>query len=190
MCTPLVTWPIGTSSTALSGHRSRHIPRATSPCRRLTPFAARLVRSANWLTPNGSVSSSGRVRPSRITSAGSASMSRVTPASASSTWSAGYVSLPAGTGVCVVKIVFVRAAASPSASGPPCARAASSEMNDAWPSLRCRRPGSIPIASSARTPPTPSSTYWARRASGSPMYSREAIQRAARSFSGRSVSSR
>ena len=48
----------------------------------------------------------------------------------------------------------------------------------------------IERAASARVPPTPSSTYCASRASGSPMYSREVIQRAARSFSGRSVSSR
>ena len=37
-----------------SGQRSFHMPRATSPWRRLTPLAARLVRSANWLMPNGS----------------------------------------------------------------------------------------------------------------------------------------
>ena len=119
------------------------MPRATSPWRRLTPFAARLVRSANWLTPNGSPASSGRVRPSRMISSGSTPSAPVIPASASTTWSAGYVSLPAGTGVCVVKIVFVRAAAMPSASVPPWARAASSEMNAAWPSLRCSSPGSI-----------------------------------------------
>ena len=50
--------------------------------------------------------------------------------------------------------------------------------------------GSIPIASSARTPPMPSSMYWARRVSSSPMYRRLVIQRAAWEFSGRSASSR
>ena len=50
--------------------------------------------------------------------------------------------------------------------------------------------GSIPIASSARTPPIPSSMYWARRVSSSPMYRRLVIQRAAWEFSGRSASSR
>ena len=62
---------------------------------------------------------------------------RSRPLSASSTWSAGYVSLPAGTGVCVVKI-------GPSRDGVESrrrarrrwARAASSDMNAAWPSLR------------------------------------------------------
>ena len=103
----------------------------------------------------------------------------MTPASASTTCAAGYVSLPAGTGVWVVKMVRSRARTP-----------GSSDMNAACPSLRCTRPGSIPIAASARVPPTPSRTYWASRASGSPMYRREVIQRAARSFSGRSASSR
>ena len=47
------------------------MPRATSPWRRLTPFAARLARRANWLMPNGSPASSGRVRPSRMIASGS-----------------------------------------------------------------------------------------------------------------------
>ena len=63
--------------------------RATSPWRRLTPFAARLVRSASWLMPNGSPASSGRVRPSAMTASASAPSSAVTPASASSTCAAG-----------------------------------------------------------------------------------------------------
>ena len=50
--------------------------------------------------------------------------------------------------------------------------------------------GSIPIASSARTPPMPSSMYCARRVSSSPMYRRRVIQRAVSEFSGRSASSR
>ncbi len=50
--------------------------------------------------------------------------------------------------------------------------------------------GSIPIASSAFTPPMPSSMYCARRVSSSPMYRREVIQRAVSEFSGRSASSR
>ena len=176
--TPFVTCPIGTSAGSVPGHRSFHMSRATSPWRRLTPFAARLARSASWLIPNGSPSSSGRVRPRAISSAESAPRSRVTPASASSTCAGGYVSLPAGTGVWVVKIVRSR-----SAPG-------SSDMNAACPSLRCTSPGSIPSAASARVPPTPSRTYCASRASGSPMYRRDVIQRAGRSFSGRSASSR
>ena len=47
VCTPLVTWPIGTSATARSGHSGCHMARATSPWRRETPIAARLVRSAS-----------------------------------------------------------------------------------------------------------------------------------------------
>ena len=66
-----MTCVIGTSSTSRSRQRSRHIPRATSPCRRLTPLAARLLCRANWVTPNGSWSSSGFVRPRRTSSHGS-----------------------------------------------------------------------------------------------------------------------
>ena len=70
------------------------------------------------------------------------------------------------------------------------ARASSSEAKAAWPSLRCTTDGSIPIARSARMPPTPSSRYWARRRSRVPVYRRELIQRATAPFSGRSASSR
>ena len=69
-------------------------------------------------------------------------------------------------------------------------RISSSAANAAWPSLRCSRSAATPIASRARTPPAPSSMYWARRTSGDPTYRRETIQRAAREFSGRSLSSR
>ena len=58
-----LTWVMGTSSTALSGHIACHISRATSPWRLATPLAARDVRSANWVTPNGSAASDGFVRP-------------------------------------------------------------------------------------------------------------------------------
>ena len=79
MCTPLVTWAIGTSSTARSGHSPCHIPRATSPWRALTPLAIREERSANWVTPNGSPSSSGLVRPRRTSSPTSTPISRGDP---------------------------------------------------------------------------------------------------------------
>ena len=84
MCTPLVTCVIGTSSTALSGHIGFHISRATSPWRRATPLAARLVRSANCVTPNGSASSAGFVRPRLMISAASTPS---VPAMCSSTFS-------------------------------------------------------------------------------------------------------
>ncbi len=68
MCTPLVTWPIGTFCTARPGHSEVHISRATSPWRRLTPPAARLIRSAAWVTPKRLPGSSRCARPSAINS--------------------------------------------------------------------------------------------------------------------------
>ena len=104
--------------------------RATSPWRRLTPLAARLVRSANWLTPNGSPASSGRVRPSRMTSSASTPMRRRQPGERLG-------DLVGRVGVVARRDRRVggedRAlgaiAASPSSSVPPWARAASSETN-------------------------------------------------------------
>ncbi len=89
MCTPFVTWVIGTSATARSGQSPCHISRATSPWRRLTPFAARLVRSANWVTPNGSASFWGDVRPRRTIASGSVPSSAARPASVEATCAAG-----------------------------------------------------------------------------------------------------
>ena len=48
-----MTWVIGTASTARSGHSPRHISRATPPWRRLTPFAARLIRRLNVVIAEG-----------------------------------------------------------------------------------------------------------------------------------------
>src|SRR5438477_270043 len=56
------------SSSARSGHNALHISRATSPWRRLTALATRLVLRAACVTPNSSPSSSGLVRPSAIRS--------------------------------------------------------------------------------------------------------------------------
>src|SRR5262245_13319577 len=40
-CTPLVMWPMGTSSTHLPGYKLCHIWRLILPCNSLTPLAAR-----------------------------------------------------------------------------------------------------------------------------------------------------
>ena len=53
-----------------SGHSGRHISRATSPWRRLTPPAARLMRRASWVTPTSSCASFGSVRPRLVISCG------------------------------------------------------------------------------------------------------------------------
>ncbi len=103
------------------------------------------------------------------------------------------MSLPAGTGVWVVNTVRSRAATSPTASSSPECSSCPASCTGAsigWPSLRWITPGSNPSAVSARTPPAPSSTYWARRMCSSDSYSRAVIQRSIAPFSGRSVSSR
>ena len=119
MWAPLVTWVIGTSSTGRSGHRSCHISRATSPWRALTPLAIRLERSANCVTPNGSAASSGWVRPRRTSVSGSTPISAAMPPSVSAICAAGYVSLPAGTGVWVVNTVRWRTASNASSTDAP-----------------------------------------------------------------------
>jgi hypothetical protein len=44
-CTPLVIDPIGTSRSSNDGHSPANMPRLTSPCRVLTPFARDASRS-------------------------------------------------------------------------------------------------------------------------------------------------
>ena len=193
MCTPLVTCAIGTSSTARSGHRPCHMPRATSPWRALTPLAIREERSANCVTPNGSPSSAGLVRPRRTSSPASTPISAAIGAEALGdlvgrvgvvAGGHGRVGREDGAAADGLERVVGRAAL-----GLARVRASSSVANAAWPSLRCTTPGSTPSACSARTPPMPSSRYWLRRTSPSPTYRREVIQRSATSFSGRSASS-
>ena len=69
--------------------------------------------------------------------------------------------------MCVVKTnrLRVRSMASPqcTASVPQARAATASVASAAWPSFRWYSDGVIPIASSARTAPTPSSAYWASR---------------------------
>ena len=62
--TPLVTWPIGTSSSRATPNTGRHIARDTPPWMRLTPFARLLMRSPSGVRPGGSASSAARTRPS------------------------------------------------------------------------------------------------------------------------------
>jgi hypothetical protein len=192
-CTPLVTWPIGTSSSDAPGYSGRHMSRATCPCRRLTPFAARDSLSPSTVMPTSAEGSSGGTRPSPSTDTGSTPISEGRLPTTRRNSSAVYVSLPAATGVCVVNTVFCRAASTASSNDSPEAtpsRTSSSGAIAACPSFRWNTPGSIPIARIARTPPRPSSAYWARRISRSPTYSRDVIHRSTTWFSGRSESSR
>ena len=171
MCTPLVTWAIGTSSSGRSGHRSRHISRATSPWRALTPLAMRLERSANCVTPNGSASSSGRVRPAAHQLV-DVDAHLAGDARQHAGHLVGRVGVVAGRHRGVrgedgaapdgLERLVGRAAVGLAGRSAP----ARAHASAAWPSLRCTTPGSTPSACSARTPPMPSSAYWARRSVG------------------------
>ena len=75
-------------------------------------------------------------------------------------------SLPAATGVWVVKTVVLRTAASASSDRLPAAGSMGKRSKDAsaaCPSLRCTTDGAMPSAASARMPPTPSTPYCASR---------------------------
>ena len=102
---PLVTWEMGTSSTARLGQTWDHILRATSPCSALTPLqcsAMRRPRTNIDIGPSGDdplgwpqerISSTGV--PSR---GANTSRTGVTISGGNSSW-------PAATGVWVVKMV-------------------------------------------------------------------------------------
>ena len=109
-CTPLVIEMIGASSGGMSGHRSPNISRLTSPCSCATPLdrpASR--RPITAMLKRSSGASPGRC-PSAIRS------STPTPTSAHqalkylSISSRGNRSMPAGTGVWVVKMQPARTA--------------------------------------------------------------------------------
>ncbi len=99
----------------------------------------------------------------------------------SSTSSPGKRSCPAGTGVWVVKTTSRATRGSACSNTRPSScireRIASRTAKTLWPSLRCRTPGVIPIARSARNPPTPSSSSWRMRTRPSPPYSRDVSSR-------------
>ena len=105
------------------------------------------------------------------------------------TRSASKRSLPAETGVWMVKTLFAtdarpgvveRSARRRRARGPA-RRAGSAE----WPSLRCQTAGAMPSARSARTPPTPRTSSWWSRISRPRTYRMLVIGRSASAFSGR-----
>ena len=192
-CTPLVTELIGTSSASKPGHSGWNISRLTRPCSLLTPFARWASRSPMWAMLNtpGSVSA-----PSSSTrSTGSADHSGCSKWWR--TWPRPNRSMPAGTGVWVVKTVPARTACSASSNVSPVltsSRIRSTPRKPAWPSLVWNTSGSVPpvsrvYARTARTPPTPASSSWSRRCSLLPPYSLSVICRSAASFSSMSESS-
>ena len=102
---------MGTVSTGRSGKSGCHICLATSPWRLLTPFAERLILIPSGVITNGSWGFSGRVRPSWRKLSKSMPISAGKSPMTSAISATSYPSLPAATGVCVVKTVRSRAAA-------------------------------------------------------------------------------
>ena len=135
----------------------------TSPCSRLTPFVLAETRIANAVMLKLPLS-----LPSASASSGSQPTSRTHGSRYFCTSLRSKVSLPAGTGVCVVKTVVFFTAASASTRLSPIwtrSRARSSVRNEQWPSFMCHTDGWIPSARSARTPPMPCTISWHSRIS-------------------------
>ena len=187
-CTPFVIDPIGTSALSKAGHRPLNMPRLTSPCSTETPLARCASRKpiTAMLNTDGSPPSKSSVPSARIRSTGTPG---VAPASLKycSTSVRGNLSMPAGTGVCVVNTVDARpisTAVSMSSRGPASStvssRIRSMPRKPAWPSLVWNTSGSgAPVirdhSRSARTPPTPSSSSCRSRCSLLPPYNRSVI---------------
>ncbi len=138
--TPLVTEVIGTSAASKPGQRPLNIERLTSPCRVETPLARWASRRpmAAMLNSFGS--------PPRQVSAPSASTcstgtpgSAVSPPKCRATSSRSNRSMPAGTGVWVVKRVPARTDSSAAVKSSPASatssRIRSTPRKPAWPSL-------------------------------------------------------
>src|SRR4029450_13149491 len=96
-------------------------------------------------------------------------------------------SMPASTGVWVVKMVPARTVSMAVAGSRPRSwirrRMRSRPRKPAWPSLVWNTSGSIPRACRARTPPMPSRISWRRRCSPPPPYRRSVTAPSARPFS-------
>ena len=172
-CTPFVIDVIGTSSTGRSGQRSCHISRETAPWSFETPFAYADVSNANGVIPKSEssgctlprASNSSQEKPQRSTSG--STFRRTSPGS--------NTSLPAGTGVCVVKTVDARSrssAASRSIPSPRPARAAArAGRTPSGPRSCGTRSARARAARSTRTPPMPSTSSCRSRFCRSPPYS-------------------
>ena len=131
-------------------------------------------------------------RPSsRTRSTGTPPVSSSGPATRR-TRSASNRSLPAETGVWIVKTLSRRTAAQASSIDilpATYSRARSASRNAEWPSFRCQTAGASPSCRIARTPPMPRTSSWWRRISRPRTYRMLVIGRSASAFSGRSVSS-
>src|SRR6266481_9497481 len=102
VCTPFVILVIGTSCIGTPDHTSFHSDRLTSPCNLLTPFACLLSRNARIVILKGS-SGLRRVWPNENSSSNGRFNSFANFPKYFCIISREKESLPAGTGVCVVK---------------------------------------------------------------------------------------
>ena len=192
--TPLVMWPIGTPSWPRPGHRHCHMLRETSPCSDETALARRETLSASTVMQKSSLWLSGSTRPRAIRKCRSMPIAFAQGPKCSSIRSAEKRSWPAGTGVCVVNTVRQATRRMASSTVVPSrsmlCRINSSTANALCPSFKCTTPGAMPKASSARTPPMPSSSSWRMRVRVSPPYSRAVSSRSSGALPGTSESSK
>ncbi len=187
-CTPFVMCEMGTASSDLPGYSPVHMARDTSPCRAETALARRQSFRHSTVMQNSSHGLPGFSRPSSMSRSGDRPSNSQRGPRCSSINPALNRSCPAGTGVWVVKTTSreTRRAASSKRRPSSCIRfrIASSAANPLCPSFRCRTPGVMPIALSARKPPTPSNSSWRIRIRLSPPYRREVSSRSSGAFPG------
>ena len=105
MCTPLVMWVIGISSSGRSGQTWDHMRRATWPCRWLTPLQYWDMRIARTNIDSGAFGPVPAAWPQASTCSSGRPRRRARGCSTGRTSSMGNSSCPAATGVWVVKTV-------------------------------------------------------------------------------------
>lgn len=185
---------MGRSSTGTPGHKPAHIFRDTRPCRVLTPLVAPERRMARTAMENGSWGSAGFCRPSARNSSRESPSCVQYEAKYRSIRSGANTSMPAGTGVWVVKILLAVTASRASVKLTLCRstrrRMRSRARNAGCPSLMWHTVGSMPSIARARIPPTPRRISCRRRMSRSPPYRYSVMPRSSAALVFRSVSSR
>ncbi len=197
-CTPLVTEVIGTSSASKPGHSPENISRLTRPCSSDTPLARWPRRRPITAMLNRFGSPPAYVSmPSRRMRSTSMRGSSASGPKCRATSSRSKRSMPAGTGVWVVKTVPARTASRAESKSRP--SSASSAMRSrprkpacpslVWKTSGCACPVSRQYVRTARTPPMPSSISCSSRCSLPPPYSRSVTPRSPGSFSSTSESS-
>ena len=151
-----------------SGQSPLNIARLTEPWSLATPLRRAASRNAITAMLNFGASSpfSSGLSPTPNSSSIVTPHSAAKPLKYFSISARSKRSIPAGTGVCVVKMPPARTASTAASKGRPPAtnsRMRSKLRKAAWPSLLWKTCGSMPSARSARTPPMPRTISWRRR---------------------------